>query len=263
MFFATSVAAVIAYLAATGAHLGTIFGDRPRLQRLALVATSGAALIHFVLAGLLFADSGFAGAFEVRGAVTLGALALVVVYLFLAFRFELESLGSFVTPLAALGVMVNVIGEGPSGTHLPLGNELLVTHITLAFLATGAFSLACIMSIVYLIQENQLKQKKFGPLLQRFPSLDRLDGFGLKFVATGFAMYTVSLLLGLFWAWRHDGLAIDGRSGLSVLTWVIYAIIIQARITVGWRGRVAAQLVIIGGLSAVGVIILYLTRAPA
>jgi len=50
---------------------------------------------------------------------------------------------------------------------------------------------------------------------------------------------------------------------LSVLTWAIYAIIIQARITVGWRGRAAAQLVIVGGLSAVGVIILYLTRAPA
>jgi len=262
MFFVISVVAVIAYLAATGAHLATIFGDRPRLQRLALVATSGAALVHLVLAGLLIADKGFASVFEIRGGVTLGALVLVVVYLFFAFRFELESLGSFVTPLAALGVMVNVVGTA-TGARFTLANEILGVHIALAFLGTGAFTLACIMAIVYLIQEGQLKQKKFGPLMQRFPSLDRLDAFGLRFVGTGFVMYTVSLLLGLFWAWRHAGLAIDGRSGLSVLTWAIYAIIIQARITVGWRGRAAAQLVIVGGLSAVGVIILYLTRAPA
>src|SRR5690606_34349557 len=115
-----------------------------------------------------------------------------------------------------------------------------------------------ILSVVYLVQERQLKQKRFTPWLRRFPSLDRLDTFTVRFVGAGFAIYTISLLLGFFRAWQGQGIQLDARSGLSVLTWLIYAIIIQSRITAGWRGRKAAQLIIVGAMSALGVVGVYL-----
>ena len=77
----------------------------------------------------------------------------------------------------------------------------------------------------------------------------------------GFFVYTLSILLGSLWAWRHLSLRLEARSFLAVLTWAVYALMIQGRITAGWQGRKAAQLTVAGTLCAVSVIVVYLARA--
>ena len=114
----------------------------------------------------------------------------------------------------------------------------------------------------YLLQERQLKQKKFRRWQQKLPSLDVLDRYGLRLVSVGFGLYTISLILGIYHGWQLAGVKLEPRTALSVLTWVVYAIIIQGRITAGLRGRKASKMMVFGALSSIAVVLVYLLRNP-
>jgi ABC-type uncharacterized transport system permease subunit len=48
-----------------------------------------------------------------------------------------------------------------------------------------------------------------------------------------------------------------------MVSWLIYAAILQARLTTGWRGRRAALLTLVGLVGLVGVLSSYLARSGA
>ena len=51
--------------------------------------------------------------------------------------------------------------------------------------------------------------------------------------------------MGRFWSW-------DPKEILTLLAWLIYAVLLHERLAVGWRGRRAALLAICGFLVLVG-----------
>jgi len=250
------------YVLGAGLHLANVLRDRPRLERSGVLAMSAGAVVHVALLVSILVQLGTGALMVASGGLAAAGLALTAGYLFLSWRFELASLGSLVAPLSALSVMAFLARPGVAGST-KYDSALLPVHIGLAFLGTAAFVLGLVMAITYVVQERQLKQKRFSPWLRRLPSLDRLDTWIVRVVSAGFVVYTVSLLLGLFSQWRSAGLTLEVRSGLSLLTWVIYAIIIQARITAGWRGRKAALLIVFGAVCALGVVGVYLARPIA
>ncbi|MFH1124666.1 MAG: cytochrome c biogenesis protein CcsA, partial [Pseudomonadota bacterium] len=101
-------------------------------------------------------------------------------------------------------------------------------------------------SIMYLLQENQIKKKKFGSLYSRLPSLETLDSINRLSLMYGFAFLTVGMVtgavyaqyaLGSYWRW-------DPKEVWSLIAWIIYAILLHERLAVGWRGRRAAIMAI-------------------
>jgi HemX protein len=81
-----------------------------------------------------------------------------------------------------------------------LMSELLLIHITMAILSYGAFSLSFVFAILYLIQYDLLKRKKWGPRLKRLPDLSKLERYSYILVVIGVPMLLLSLILGLQWA---------------------------------------------------------------
>ena len=51
-------------------------------------------------------------------------------------------------------------------------------------------------AVMYLLQEREVKGKRFGALFSRLPSLDALDRMDQRLVRAGFVVYTVALLAG-------------------------------------------------------------------
>ena len=45
--------------------------------------------------------------------------------------------------------------------------------------------------------------------------------------------------MGSYWTW-------DPKQTWSLITWIIYAVLLHGRLTIGWRGKRAAMLSIIG-----------------
>jgi len=130
------------------------------------------------------------------------------------------------------------------------GSAWLVFHIVSIFIGEAALALACGVGIFYLLQERAIKIKRGGFFFRRLPSLDLLDTAGYSCIVIGFVMLSAGLVTGFiyakliwcaFWRW-------DPKEIWSGVTWILYAVLLHGRITLGWRGRKAALFAVIGFL---------------
>jgi cytochrome c-type biogenesis protein CcsB len=244
VFFALSL--VLDLVAAVGfvAHL-VVGRDAPR--RMATAALWGAFGMQTAGLALRYAGLGNAMLNSSHDQLSLLAWLIVAVYLVVQIRSPLAVLGALVSPLAFLLTLSSYIVYS-GGQRLPdeLQNAWLPAHVAPAFLGYAIFALAFFVSVVYLLQEHQLKAKRRG-VFRRLPSLETLDHLNYRFVAWGFALITIGIVTGsllakamwgAFWSWEPVQI-------LSVLAWLLYAVLLQTRAS-GWRGRRAATLTIVG-----------------
>jgi ABC-type transport system involved in cytochrome c biogenesis permease subunit len=151
-----------------------------------------------------------------------------------------------VSPLAfLLSLSSYIVFSGAQTLPDELQTAWLPAHVAPAFLGYAMFAVAFCVSLVYLLQERQVKTKRRGAF--RLPSLETLDDLNYRCVAWGFALFTIGIVTGsllakamwgTFWSWEPVQI-------LSVLAWLLYALLLQTR-SVGWRGRRAATLTIVG-----------------
>lgn len=80
-----------------------------------------------------------------------------------------------------------------------LVSELLLIHITMAILSYGAFSLSFVFSLLYLLQYDLLKRKKWGTRLLRLADLSKLEHLSYVLAVIGVPMLMLALILGLQW----------------------------------------------------------------
>ncbi len=178
-----------------------------------------------------------------KSALCFFAWIIIGVYLVFQLRFRLMILGSFVSPLAAILMILSSAMPGGETAVRPIFKSLwLWIHVGTAFLGDGIFAVAFVAAIMYLIQESQIKRKRFGTLYSRLPSLQTLDSINHYSLLYGFPLLTVGMItgaiyaqhaLGSYWRW-------DPKEVWSLITWLFYAALLHERIAVGWRGRRAA-----------------------
>ena len=110
------------------------------------------------------------------------------------------------------------------------------------------------MSLIYLLQERQLKHKKITAVMKRFPSLEALDRLNYVLLVWGFPFMTLGILTGSVWArisWG-DYWSWEPRQISSGLSWLFYGTLLHGRITAGLRGRKAALLTMAGFVVVIG-----------
>ncbi len=84
-------------------------------------------------------------------------------------------------------------------------------------------------------------------------SSDLLDEVGYKTVAMGFPLLTVGIITGAVWANKAWGTywGWDPKETWSLITWLVYAAYLHARLTRGWSGGRAAVLSTFGFFSVI------------
>jgi cytochrome c-type biogenesis protein CcsB len=176
-----------------------------------------------------------------------GSLGVVLVYLVLLRRQRLRWMGLFVTTFTVVVLMcANLFLEEAAGPLVPaLHSYWLVVHVGAAVLASGAFSVSALASVMYLVKAGREARGKVRPgsLLDQLPSTDTLDTLAYRLVAVGFPIWTFAALIagpvwaeyawGSYWSW-------DPKEVWAFITWVGYAAYLHARATAGFRGRAAA-----------------------
>jgi cytochrome c-type biogenesis protein CcsB len=180
---------------------------------------------------------------------SLFAWAVVGSYLAFQLKFNIRILGTFVSPLAVIFMLLSSAIPGRVIPNSKLFKSFWLTfHVATIFIAMAIFALAFCAGVMYLLQERQIKSKNFGLLYRRLPSLEVLDSLNYVCLTFGFPLITIGLISGFvyagavwqsFWHW-------DPKEILSVVTWLIYAVLLHERLAVGWRGRRAAIMAIIG-----------------
>lgn len=182
-------------------------------------------------------------------ALSFFAWILVTTYLVVQLRLDLRILGSFTAPLAVFFMLASSVIPSPMIPSSGIFQSAwVIGHVTALFLSNALFALAFSAGVMYLLQERQIKRKHFGYLYRRLPSLERLDAINYYCLLTGFPLMTLGLLAGFAYAvnlgqsiWRWDPKEIS-----ALVTWCIYAILLHERLAVGWRGRRAAWMAILG-----------------
>jgi len=180
---------------------------------------------------------------------SLFAWAVVGSYLAFQLKFNIRILGTFVSPLAVIFMLLSSAIPSRAIPSSQLFKSVWLTfHVATMFIGMAIFALAFCAGIMYLLQERQIKSKNFGLLYRRLPSLEVLDSLNYVCLTFGFPLITIGLISGFvyagavwrsFWHW-------DPKEILSVVTWLIYAVLLHERLAVGWRGRRAAIMAIIG-----------------
>lgn len=166
--------------------------------------------------------------------------------------YKINVLGAFILPLVSLlTISSQLIWEENRAIPERLNSVWVHFHVTIAFLAYAAFFLTFISGLMYLIQEKELKEKHFRFLYFRLPSLQVCDDLLRRSLFVGFAAMSLTIISGAiyaqqawgsFWSW-------DPKETASLITWVIYLILVNYRLSTKWRGRRAAYISIVGFVS--------------
>jgi cytochrome c-type biogenesis protein CcsB len=238
------LAAALGYVAASIAFARSFSSARaPGASRAPLVALVFAFALH--TADLILEVIG-AGALPVAtfaGGFSFFAWLLVGLYLALQSSMGLAVIGVLVSPLAFVAAMLAVVtGGNDVAVPADLRSPWLTVHVTLAFLGNAVFALAFAVSAAFLLQQNLLKSRRGGSIVHRLPAVQTLDRLSLVFLLWGFPLLTLGIVTGGFWSMTAAGRFWTGepREILAVLTWLLYAGLLQLRLLGGLHGRRAA-----------------------
>ncbi|MGI8847717.1 MAG: c-type cytochrome biogenesis protein CcsB [Candidatus Dormibacteria bacterium] len=184
--------------------------------------------------------------------------------------------------LPAMAIAVGLLGVGYM-TYVPPGNLVpalhsywLTIHVTAMASSSGILTFSFLFGMGYLARlwaDERLDRSggsaRLGPgaatagavgrrggaglalaggVQRLLPSAATLDAWSYRFVALGFPIWTFGVMCGAVWgehAWgRYWGW--DPKETFALVTWIVFAIYLHARVTMGWRGKRAAAITGVG-----------------
>jgi cytochrome c-type biogenesis protein CcsB len=162
--------------------------------------------------------------------------------LFFQYRYKMPSVTS-ISSLVAFGMLLfaNALPSKPVPLVPALQQSFLLSaHVTAAVIAYGCFTMGFSASVVYLVRSRHAASGA--------NYLAVLDDMSYLAVKIGFPFMTVLIVLGALWAdiaWGSYW-SWDPKETASLVTWLLFASYLHARLMRGWRGRKTALLLIIG-----------------
>lgn len=187
-------------------------------------------------------------------AVVFFAWATTWAYLSFRWRYTVKNFGTFVSIFICCLLVISSFSSRAFTPLLPaLQSNWLPIHAGVSIIAYGFLSLAFCGGLMYLLQERELKSKKFGFFFSRLPSLDALDQLNNHCLTAGFVFLTLGIVTGSVWARQAWGTYWhwDPKETWSLITWFVYLVQLHQRYTVGWRGKRAAVMAIVGFVAVV------------
>ena len=126
-------------------------------------------------------------------------------------------------------------------------------HVFTTFIGYSAFAISFGVSIIYLVKNRYETNGRHNSLVDAFPDARVLDELGYRAIAWGFPFLAVGIVSGAVWANYAWGTywSWDPKETWSLITWLVYAAYLHARVTRGWRGKRAAYLSIAGFLAVI------------
>jgi len=201
-----------------------------------------------------------------------GTFVAVAVFLVVSLRKDIRFLGTFVTGLAVLFIVLGLLKFhiAADGVQPALQSYWLIIHVGVAVSATGVLSVGCVAAVLQLLRDsydsgstllrgegkalrgrNRLAWRVLSwHWLEAVPRAGKLEVLSFRFNAVGFVLWTFTLIAGSIWAehaWgRYWGW--DPKEVWTFVVWVVYAGYLHARATQRWTGRRAAYFVLVGYL---------------
>ena len=154
------------------------------------------------------------------------AWSIALIYLVVGPAYRLSLLSAFTAPLVVLLQTFALVA--PIDIRHPyklLPSPWLEFHASISTVAYGAFALACIAGVMYLIQERQIKTHQIHSIFCHLPPLTDLFAAITRLLWLGFALYSMGLVSGFFIDRPLPRVQVAG----AIFVWLLYAAILQGR----------------------------------
>jgi HemX protein len=154
------------------------------------------------------------------------AWSIALIYMLIGPAYRLSLMGAFTAPLVFLIQTFALLApiDVQHAIKLP-ANSWLEFHASVSMVAYGAFALACIAGIMYLVQERQIKTHELHSIFYHLPPLTDLFAAITRLLWWGFALYTLGLVSGFFIGQPLPWAQVICAIGV----WILYAGILQGR----------------------------------
>ena len=137
-----------------------------------------------------------------------------------------------------------------------LQSNWLMMHVSMMMLSYATLILGSLLSIVFLVIQTFKNQSVIvGNTKQQL--LENIDIWSYRTIGLGFPFLTIGIIAGAVWANEAWGSywSWDPKETWALITWLIFASYIHARLTRGWAGEKSA---ILGSLGFFVVWVCYL-----
>ena len=123
-------------------------------------------------------------------------------------------------------------------------------HLMLSVVAYGLLSVSLIHTLMMSYLEKSLHQHKFSPMIENLPPLLKLEALFFTIVLLGFLTLSAALVSGIFISLEIQStiLPINHKTIFSIASWLLFASLLIGRHLLGWRGKVARKILVIGFL---------------
>jgi cytochrome c-type biogenesis protein CcsB len=130
-----------------------------------------------------------------------------------------------------------------------LKSNWLIAHVITCFVGYAAFAISFAICIGYLLKREEGQKGILGLI----PPRDILEVLNYNMVVMGFISLSLGIITGSVWAnvaWGSYW-SWDPKETWSLITWLVYAAVLHARLTRGWRGKKIIYLSIVGFLCVI------------
>lgn len=179
------------------------------------------------------------------------AFVIAVLYLYLEFKYDMRIVGAFAFPMAFLAMAYSSLVNDRIEPLIPaLQSDWLIAHVITCFLGYAGFAVSFAVSIMYLIKSREVSGSP-GQIASHLPEPGVLDELTHQLVMFGFLFLTIGIITGSVWAKSAWGnyWSWDPKETWSLITWIVYAVLLHARLMRGWSGKRIAWISIVGFIS--------------
>lgn len=207
---------------------------------------------HYIRLGVFFAGLGFFSqtlclsfywtqpsylAFSTFQIINDASWAGVFIFLLIfLFSRSVSPAGILIMPVTVFLQIWAVISKKEIGITPPEYNTVWFwIHVITSAIAYGFVLLAGATGLLYLFKMRHADEAFYEEL----PALEKLDNSNYLFVSLGFVMLTLMIISGSLWTKQVHGTywAWDMLEVQSLISWLVYAIWVHLRLTLGWRGK--------------------------
>jgi len=139
-------------------------------------------------------------------------------------------------PIAAITILLEQVFPAQKIIEQSLSVGLRI-HILLSICAYSLLMIGTFQALLLLIQDWFLKTKQVSKIIDVLPPLQIMEQLLIQIILIGFFLLSLSLTTGIVFVYDIFEQDIAHKTILSVLAWIIYAVLLWGRWSFGWRGK--------------------------
>jgi ABC-type uncharacterized transport system permease subunit len=177
--------------------------------------------------------------------------SIALIYMLVGPTYRLSLMGAFTAPLISLIQIIALVLPIDTRHQVRVQpSSWLEFHASMSMIAYGAFALACVAGLMYLVQERQLKTRQLHSIFHHLPPLTDLYAAITRLLWLGFLLYTAGLVSGFFTGEPLPRL----KMTCAIAVWIFYGAILQGRHILRLTPKHVAALCVVAFTAAVSVL---------